>query len=66
VAGETFQLTDAPRLVAAAQSRGIKLIAMWSANRDHSCDASGGALFQCSQITQQPFEFSRSFRAFTQ
>lgn len=65
VPGETFTLGDAGEVLSAAQGRGLSIIAMWSANRDHQCTASETGLFQCSRIQQAPFAFSQTFRAFT-
>jgi hypothetical protein len=37
-------------------------VTFWEANRD--MNACNGALFQCTNATQTPFEFSKIFAAF--
>ena len=63
VASEIFNQDDARQVVAFAQSKPIGRIAMWSANRDKSCGASG-SLYECTKITQTANEFGLIFNAF--
>ncbi|MEK7523403.1 MAG: S-layer homology domain-containing protein [Patescibacteria group bacterium] len=66
VAPEVFTLADATTLLNFANQNGTAFIAMWSANRDKQCTQSWDALYLCTKITQQPFDFAKVFKAFTQ
>jgi len=57
-----FDQTDARNLVEFAEQSGVGYLSMWEANRDRN--ACNGALFQCTNIPQTPFEFSRIIGAF--
>lgn len=61
---EVFQLADARMVLDFAQEKGIGLIAMWSANRDHPCADGATELYQCTRISEPPLAFSQVFRAF--
>ncbi|HEV8173449.1 MAG TPA: cellulose binding domain-containing protein [Actinoplanes sp.] len=58
----TFSQGDAQDLVAFANANHVGFMAFWEANRDKN--ACNGALFQCTNVTQTPFEFSKIFAAF--
>jgi hypothetical protein len=49
--------------VAFANSNHVGFMSFWEANRDRN--ACTGALFQCTNVTQTPFEFSKIFAGFT-
>ena len=58
----TFSQSDAKDLVAFANTNHVGFMSFWEANRDKN--ACTGALFQCTNVTQTPFEFSKIFAAF--
>lgn len=65
VASETFTVSDATRLVEFARTKGIGLLAMWSAARDKQCPA-GAVNYAdptCSSVLQQPLAFTKAFGA---
>ncbi|MDT0435941.1 MULTISPECIES: glycoside hydrolase family 18 protein [Streptomyces] len=65
VASEIFKVDDAAQLVEFAKSKGLGWLSMWSATRDKQC--AGGAKdvadATCSSIAQDPFAFSKAFKA---
>ena len=58
----TFSQNDARDLVAFANANHLGFVSFWEANRDRN--ACTGALFQCTNVPQSPFEFSRIFATF--
>ncbi|MFI5932367.1 cellulose binding domain-containing protein [Actinoplanes sp. NPDC051494] len=58
----TFTQDDARDLVAFANSNHLGMVSYWEVNRDRN--ACTGALFQCTNVTQSPFEFSKIFAGF--
>ena len=58
----TFAQSDARDLVAFANTNHIGFVSFWEANRDRN--ACNGALFQCTNVAQTPFEFSKIFAGF--
>jgi hypothetical protein len=58
----TFNQSDARDLVNFAGGNHVGYMSFWEANRDRN--ACTGALFQCTNVPQQPFEFSRIFAGF--
>jgi Cellulose binding domain len=58
----TFSQGDAGDLVAFANANHVGFMAFWEANRD--TNACTGALFQCTNVTQAPFDFSKIFATF--
>jgi Cellulose binding domain/Glycosyl hydrolases family 18 len=58
----TFSQSDAKDLVAFANSSHIGYMSFWEANRDKN--ACTGALFQCTNVSQSPFEFGKIFAGF--
>ncbi|GAB2581766.1 hypothetical protein Aab01nite_58920 [Paractinoplanes abujensis] len=58
-----FGLADARDLVAFANQNHIGFVSYWEANRDKN--ACNGALFQCTNVTQSPFDYSKIFAGFT-
>lgn len=57
-----YNQADARQLVTFAQGRHLGLLAFWEMTRDRN--ACTGALFQCTNIPQVPYEFSRIFAAY--
>ncbi|MFL6109851.1 MAG: chitinase, partial [Catenulispora sp.] len=53
----TFSQSDAKDLVAFANANHLGFMSFWEANRDRN--ACTGALFQCTNVAQSPFEFSK-------
>jgi hypothetical protein len=62
VAGEIFNLDDAMDLRDFVFDKKIGRLSMWSANRDKQCENEWDALYLCSHIEQEPFEFSFIFQ----
>jgi chitinase len=59
---QTFTLDDAALLTAFAQEKGIRMIAMWSFNRDKACGGNAAVLTDaCSGIAQEDYAFSAVF-----
>jgi hypothetical protein len=59
----TFAQSDAADVVKFANDNHIGYVSFWEANRDKN--ACIGALFQCTNVPQTPFEFSKIFAGFT-
>jgi hypothetical protein len=58
----TFSQSDARDLIAFANTNKVGFVSFWEANRDRN--ACNGALFQCTNIPQSAFEFSKIFATF--
>ncbi|MEV8509276.1 cellulose binding domain-containing protein [Actinoplanes sp. NPDC051475] len=58
----TFNQSDARDLVAFANSNHVGFASFWELNRDKN--ACNGALFQCTNVPQSAFEFSKIFAGF--
>jgi len=58
-----FTQSDARDLVAFANANHLGFVSFWELNRDKN--ACSGALFQCTNVAQTPFEFSKIFAGFT-
>ncbi|GGM41431.1 cellulose binding domain-containing protein [Dactylosporangium sucinum] len=61
--GGTYDQNDARQLVAFAQTNHLGMLSFWETTRDRN--ACNGALYMCTNIPQQPYEFSRIFAAYT-
>jgi len=61
--GGKFLQSDARDLVAFANANHLGFVSFWELNRDKN--ACSGALFQCTNVAQAPFEFSKIFAGFT-
>lgn len=61
--GGIFSQADARQLVAFAQSKHLGELAFWEVTRDRN--ACTGALYMCTNISQQPYEFSKIFAGYT-
>lgn len=58
-----YDQADARQLVSFAQARHLGVLAFWEVTRDRN--ACTGALYRCTNIPQQPYEFSRIFGQYT-
>ncbi|MFE7752899.1 ricin-type beta-trefoil lectin domain protein [Streptomyces sp. NPDC057428] len=55
--GETITLADFRTILAYAQQRHLARLTFWSVNRDRPC--TGGGADTCSEVSQQPWDFTR-------
>ena len=62
---EVFTEADAHTLVSFAQANHLGRLAFWSVDRDQACGGSASGLPECSEISQQPLDFTRIFAAYT-
>jgi hypothetical protein len=62
---EVFTEADAQTLVSFAQSNGLGRLAFWSVDRDQPCTGSVSGLSECSEISQQPLDFTKIFVQYT-
>ena len=61
--GTTFSLADASALVGYANGKHLGELAFWEVTRDRN--ACTGSLTNCTNVTQQPYDFSKRFEGFT-
>jgi hypothetical protein len=61
--GHIYDQADARQLVTFAQQNHVGMLAFWEMTRDRN--ACNGALYMCTNIAQQPYEFSRIFAGYT-
>jgi hypothetical protein len=61
--GAIFNQADARQLVTFGKSKHLGELAFWEVGRD--ANACTGALYRCTNISQQPYEFSRIFAGYT-
>lgn len=61
--GHIYDQTDARQLVTFANGQHLGRLAFWELTRDRN--ACTGALFQCTNVPQAPFEFTGILRGFT-
>jgi len=61
--GRIYDQNDARQLVTFARSRHLGMLSFWEMTRDRN--ACTGALYRCTNIAQQPYEFSRIFAGYT-
>jgi chitinase len=61
--GGVFGLAHANQLVTFARSRHLGMLSFWEMTRDRN--ACTGALADCTNVTQTPYQFSRIFAGFT-
>jgi hypothetical protein len=62
---EVFTEANAQTLVSFAQSNHLGRLAFWSVDRDQPCSGSASGLPACSEISQQPLDFTKIFVQFT-
>ena len=60
--GGVFNQADARQLLSFAQSKHVGELAFWEVGRD--ANACTGALYRCTNISQQPYEFSKIFAGY--
>jgi hypothetical protein len=60
--GHVYDQADARQLVGFAQGKHLGMLSFWELGRDKN--ACTGALYMCTNITQQPYEFSRIFAGY--
>ncbi|SNS60733.1 carbohydrate-binding protein [Actinoplanes regularis] len=60
--GHIYDQADARQLVTFAQNKHLGMLSFWELGRDKN--ACTGALYMCTNIPQQPYEFSRIFAAY--
>jgi hypothetical protein len=61
--GRVYDQNDARQMVTFAGSKHLGLLSFWELTRDRN--ACTGALYRCTNIAQQPYEFSRIFAGYT-
>jgi hypothetical protein len=60
--GRIYDQADARQLVGFAQSKHLGMLSFWELGRD--ANACSGPLYRCTNIAQQPYEFSRIFAGY--
>jgi chitinase len=60
-AAEVFSEANAQTVVNFAKSNGIGRLAFWSVDRDQPCTSTVSGLPSCTQISQQPLDFTKIF-----
>ncbi|MFC0431848.1 cellulose binding domain-containing protein [Kutzneria buriramensis] len=60
--GTTFSLADASALVSYANGKHLGELAFWEVTRDRN--ACNGSLTNCTNVAQQPYDFSKRFEGF--
>jgi hypothetical protein len=63
--GEIFSEADAQTLVSWADTAHLGRLAFWSVDRDQPCAGSASGLPACSEISQQPLDFTKIFDSYT-
>jgi hypothetical protein len=58
---EVFTEADAQTLISFASANSLGRLAFWSVDRDQPCGGSASGLPSCSEISQQPLDFTRIF-----
>lgn len=62
---EVFTEADAQTLVSFATQNHLGRLAFWSVDRDQPCGGSASGLPACSEISQQPLDFTKIFLKYT-
>jgi chitinase len=62
---EVFTEADAQTLVSFAQQNHLGRLGFWSVDRDQPCGGSASGLPACSEISQQPLDFTKIFLKYT-
>jgi hypothetical protein len=62
---EVFTEADAHTLLSFAQANHLGRLSFWSVDRDQPCGGSASGLPACSEISQQPLDFTRIFAPYT-
>ena len=58
---ETFTYADAETVVAFAKSKGVRRVAFWALNRDQACGAGDEAPGTCTDLAQDPLDYTDAF-----
>jgi hypothetical protein len=58
---EVFTEADASTLVSFAEANGLGRLAFWSVDRDQPCSSTVSGLPECSEISQNPLDFTKIF-----
>ncbi|MEU4245541.1 chitinase [Actinoplanes sp. NPDC026619] len=61
--GHIYDQADARQLVTFAQGKHLGMLSFWELGRDKN--ACTGALYMCTNISQQPYEFSKIFATYS-
>lgn len=59
--GETFSYTDAQTVVTFAKQHGVRRLAFWAINRDQACGAGDQAPGTCTNLAQDPLDYTDAF-----
>ncbi len=59
--GETFSYADAQTVVAFAKAKGVRRLAFWAINRDQACGAGDQAPGTCTNLAQDPLDYTDAF-----
>jgi hypothetical protein len=59
--GETFSYADAQTVVTFAKNKGVHRLAFWAINRDQSCGAGDQAPGTCTNLAQDPLDYTDAF-----
>jgi Fibronectin type III domain/Glycosyl hydrolases family 18/Carbohydrate binding domain len=62
---EVFTEANAQTLVSFAEQNGLGRLAFWSVDRDQPCSGTVSGLPECSEISQQPLDFTKIFTQYT-
>ncbi len=62
---EVFSEANAQTLVSFARQNHLGRLAFWSVDRDQPCSGSASGLPSCSEISQQPLDFTKIFDQYT-
>jgi hypothetical protein len=62
---EVFTESNAQSLVSFAKQNHLGRLAFWSVDRDQPCGGGASGLSQCSEISQQPLDFTNIFDQYT-
>src|SRR6202022_885728 len=63
--GEIFSEANAQTLVSWANSNHLGRLAFWSVDRDQPCSGTASGLPACSEISQQPLDFTKIFDSYS-
>lgn len=64
-AGEIFTLQDAAQTAQYVAQNNLPFLGWWEGTRDVACTTAGQPLYECSGVTQNPYEFGMTFAAGT-
>jgi hypothetical protein len=64
-AGETVTVANFRTILSYAQSHHLARLTFWSVNRDRPCNGGGPGDDTCSGVSQQAWDFTRTFAQYT-